>query len=496
MKKPLPILIVLLLGFSFLQAQSQNYVVGETYIGEAGFVYISTGNLVHIEGNITTVRNITTAQRGMLAFAESADWISSNSSFVNGYVRSHRSDAFVFPVGQGVYRPAAISNATNAAPTDAAYYNTAQYSETNLADKLLAISNESWIIQGTVATTITLSWTTDISAFADNMNDLCVAGWKSSISKWVEVPSEVDLISPIFGIASELDTKGTISTTSPVVPNSYAAYTLGRKCHAPPTLLFDTLAAYQYMPIDLILAVDTIPGMTYIFYTNLDKTGPLSSSVVTYTPPKDDYYVTANNEKCESDPSRIILKDPCPEYLEDAEGHPYKVVSLMGRCWTENLQTTLNPVTNEQILFANPYTCTECAAQLDTIFGLLYTWQAAVGISLTTPIQGICPNGWHIPSQAEWRLLERYSAQLMSMNYWLDPPGGGTDDFDFTALPAGWYNGAIERYQDLYGFAGWWASDAPTETTANYFSMNYYCDTLQQSEMKKSNGLSVRCVMN
>ncbi|MCL2435617.1 MAG: fibrobacter succinogenes major paralogous domain-containing protein, partial [Lentimicrobiaceae bacterium] len=289
------------------------------------------------------------------------------------------------------------------------------------------------------------------------------------------------------------------STTSPVVPNSYAAYTLGRKCQIPdpPTLLFDTLAAYQYMPINLILAVDTLPGLTYKYYTNPDKTGPLSSSVVTFNPPKDDYYVTASNGTCESEPTQIILKDPCPEYLEDAEGHNYKVVSLMGRCWTENLRTTLNPVTDEQILFANPYTCTGCAAQLDTIFGLLYTWYSAVGAVHTTPPQGICPNGWHIPSQAEWHLLEHYStAQLMSMNYWLNPPGGGTDDFEFTALPAGWYNGAIERYQDLYGFAGWWASDAPTETAANYFSMNYYCNTLQQGEMKKSNGLSVRCVMD
>ena len=112
-------------------------------------------------------------------------------------------------------------------------------------------------------------------------------------------------------------------------------------------------------------------------------------------------------------------------------------------------------------------------------------------------MQGICPEGWHIPSQAEWGLLERYhSKQLMSTNYWLDPPGGGTDNFGFTALPAGWYNGALNRFEDLYGFAGWWASDAQAGTIANYFSIAYYCNFLQQGEMKKNDGLSVRCVMD
>jgi len=82
------------------------------------------------------------------------------------------------------------------------------------------------------------------------------------------------------------------------------------------------------------------------------------------------------------------------------------------------------------------------------------------------------------------------------MNYWLDPPGGGTDDFEFTALPAGWYNGTIERYQDLYGFAGWWASDATTETVANAFTIAYYCDNIMEEVKSKANGLSVRCVMD
>jgi len=83
----------------------------------------------------------------------------------------------------------------------------------------------------------------------------------------------------------------------------------------------------------------------------------------------------------------------------------------------------------------------------------------------------------------------------MSTQYWLDPPGGGTNETGFDAIPAGWYNSATNRYQDLYGFAGWWASNTPSGTDAHYFYLTYYCDDLRSGLKKKMDGLSVRCVL-
>jgi len=409
MKKPLLIIITLFLwGVFALYGQGNHYVAGSFYINSGTFAYIAAGDTVHIEGNITTARNVATAQRGMLSFAGSSGWVSSNGSFVNGYVRSHKTDFFVFPVGQGSYRPAAVSNAADAAPTDAAYYNTAQYSTSALGDGVLAIRNESWIIQGTTPAVLTLSWSTNISAFAANLNDLCVAGWDNTLNMWVEISSTADATSPIFGVASHLGTRGSVSTTSAIVPNSYAAYTLGVK----------------------------------------------STPLI-----------------------------PCPATITDDKGNTYKVTALAGLCWTENLRT---PAIDD-IPFGGTYTCSECPAQLDTIFGLLYTWYAAVNI---------CPDGWRIPTQAEWGLLQSYPAsQLKSTKYWLAPQTPGTDDYGFNALPAGWYNSTTDRFHDLYGFAGWWASDTPDSTTANYSYIAYYCNALQQGEKKRGDGLSVRCVM-
>ena len=264
---------------------------------------------------------------------------------------------------------------------------------------------------------------------------------------------------------------------------------------APPILTVPLLPAFQGTSIDLSAAVTNLSGLTYTYYANADGTGKLSGSTITYNPPKNDYYVSASNGSCESDLSKIMLQDPCPTTVSDGEGHIYKVTSLAGFCWTENLRATLY-ADNTPIDFAHVYTCPNCPAQLDTIFGLLYDWYSAMRISRVTQLQGICPNGWHVPSQAEWSTLNRYEAsKLKSMYYWLIPPGAGTNDYGFDARPAGWYNSALNRYQDLYGFAGWWASDADG-VTASAFYISYYCSKVEKEIKTKVDGLSVRCVMD
>jgi uncharacterized protein (TIGR02145 family) len=202
----------------------------------------------------------------------------------------------------------------------------------------------------------------------------------------------------------------------------------------------------------------------------------------------------------------VYVERACPPNVFDDEDNEYKVTKLVGLCWTENLKATKYAINLDEgvISFAKPYTCTNCPLKLDTIFGLLYTWYSAVGVSedsnvaVPQPVQGICPEGWRIPTQAEWALLESYDAgQLRSTEHWLNPPGPGTDDYGFDARPAGWYNGATNRFEELYGFAGWWASDVadPGSLSAHHATVTYYCNHTRNLVMRKHNGLSVRCVL-
>ena len=85
---------------------------------------------------------------------------------------------------------------------------------------------------------------------------------------------------------------------------------------------------------------------------------------------------------------------------------------------------------------------------------------------------------------------------MKSTKYWVGPLGPGDDRFGFDALHAGWYEGATERFVDLYGYAGWWASDdGGSGNTANHFRMTYHCDQMENEVKAKRDALSVRRVM-
>ena len=360
-------LVFIFSGDFLLQAQNNHYVAKDVYIAAEGFIYISTGDTVHLNGNIATARNTAEANRGMIAFNGTSGWVSANGSFVDGYVRSQKPGAFIFPLGQGSYHPAAISKAAANAPTDAAYYNTAFYSTLALDNGLHAITNESWIIQGTTPAKITLSWNTNLSGKATALKELCVVGWDISAKKWVVIASAYEATSSIFGTTSDLN-KGTVTTTSEIVPNSYAAYTLGVLiCPKPPTVN----SHYETCIAGNTLTLADIPtGYTNIQWykdenlaTALQPTEVLKDSTI--------YWITQNVNGCKSEPSyvKVFLND-------NMNVPPATVPSPLEFC--SNLSGTLSlanlQVTGENLLWfrdmegAKPILAGSAIATIDTTY--------------------------------------------------------------------------------------------------------------------------------
>jgi uncharacterized protein (TIGR02145 family) len=202
----------------------------------------------------------------------------------------------------------------------------------------------------------------------------------------------------------------------------------------------------------------------------------------------------------------------CPSTSDpDGDGNDYDVVKINGLCWTMNLKTRTYapgaPVSGD-IAWAKPYKSDLYNNEVDNedIFGLLYTWYSAVGLvegdDVTLPVadangnvQGICPDGWHIPAVVEWNMLGdvHNSADLKSILYWPQP---GTNASGFNAPPAGWCNAAIDKFVDLYGRTYWWAADDTPNQFAHVFYLSYYCDFILEETKNKADGLSVRCVKN
>ena len=110
----------------------------------------------------------------------------------------------------------------------------------------------------------------------------------------------------------------------------------------------------------------------------------------------------------------------CGETITDRDGYTYKTVRVGGQCWmAENLKTKTK--VDGTCINGGPAPCADASVSDNgkgrscygnseancTANGALYTY-SGIGGNLTTPgIQGICPDGWHIPTQNEFTTLER-----------------------------------------------------------------------------------------
>ena len=139
-------------------------------------------------------------------------------------------------------------------------------------------------------------------------------------------------------------------------------------------------------------------------------------------------------------------------------------------------------------------------------YGVLYNWTAAMdgeASSTTNPsgIQGVCPAGWHLPSDAEWTELTEYlggtsdaggKLKETGTTHWNSPNTGATNETGFTALPGGYRidNGSFDI--GYYGF--WWSATGRNAADAWFRYMDYSNSSVSRSNYFKEVGFSVRCV--
>jgi uncharacterized protein (TIGR02145 family) len=188
----------------------------------------------------------------------------------------------------------------------------------------------------------------------------------------------------------------------------------------------------------------------------------------------------------------------CPPLCSDLVNHfDYHVVEVAGICWTkENLRARLYQ-SEEEIPFVKPYEHIQYpdVTLNEDNFGLLYDWYSAVGAA--TPVQGICPEGWRLPTSAELLQLNMYSADdLKNPTFWVQP-NSNTNLTGFDSRGAGIFNSAINRCENLYSYTAYWSSDTPTsEATCKAGALNYYCSQVEIVQIKLTDGISIRCVVN
>jgi uncharacterized protein (TIGR02145 family) len=183
--------------------------------------------------------------------------------------------------------------------------------------------------------------------------------------------------------------------------------------------------------------------------------------------------------------------------VQDDEGNAYKTVAIGEQTWmAENL--------NYNVSGSKCYAEGISGVSADSVakncekYGRLYDWATAMG-----EVKDICPNGWHIPSNAEWDQLYRYidsDNSTDAVGKYLKAAGtgwDGDDDFGFAALPGGLgrSDGAFINYI-LDGH--WWSSSERYLSSSESYSrtMSYVNESASSNYLDKNFLLSVRCIQD
>jgi len=192
-------------------------------------------------------------------------------------------------------------------------------------------------------------------------------------------------------------------------------------------------------------------------------------------------------------------------FTDSRDSKTYSTVLIDTQCWMAqnlNIGTRINgsqDQTNNQMI--EKYCYNDLESNCD-IYGGLYQWDEAMQYVTTAGVQGICPAGWHLPTDAEWSTLTTFLGGVSvaggkmketGTTHWASPNTGATNSSGLTALPGGHRN-SIGSFNDLTYYAFFWSSSQYDATTAwGRLLYHNYAD-VYRNDYNITYGLSGRCL--
>jgi len=193
-------------------------------------------------------------------------------------------------------------------------------------------------------------------------------------------------------------------------------------------------------------------------------------------------------------------------FVDSRDGKTYGKVTIGSQTW---MAENLNYNASGSVCYNN--SDDNCAN-----YGRLYNWSTAMNgasSSSLSPsgVQGVCPAGWHLPSDAEWGALMRFvnpncsvtgscagaGTKLKSSTGWNSYSGvpAGTDEHGFSALPGGIGNSG-GNFLDAGYFGNWWSATEFNASYAWYRYMLYNYEGVNRLYNDKTGLFSVRCLQD
>jgi uncharacterized protein (TIGR02145 family) len=203
--------------------------------------------------------------------------------------------------------------------------------------------------------------------------------------------------------------------------------------------------------------------------------------------------------------------------VADVEGNLYSTVNIGSQVWmAENLRATKfndgTPIPNitdntEWINFSGAAYCWyKNEIQYKPTMGALYNWY-------TIEVGGLCPAGWHVPSDVEYSTMEIFlgmdpdsvnlwgwrgtdqGSKMKSVSDWSND-GNGTNSSGFTGLPGGYRYAVTGVFYSLGDLTYWWTSTQHDEDRGWYRFLKGTNTDVYRASTSKKGGKYVRCVKN
>lgn len=214
--------------------------------------------------------------------------------------------------------------------------------------------------------------------------------------------------------------------------------------------------------------------------------------------------------------------------LTDYDGNTYNTVQIGTQCWMkENLRTThysngdeiLTSTTTYSLDIPYRYVPNNDSSQIG-IHGYLYNWPAIMHGSpssnaVPSGVQGICPSGWHVPSNAEWDIFNTYvshnlypcqfdnyndiAVYIAANSSWQNSiysctPGNNpssNNQTGFSIMPSGMFGGVVFG---LGQYGNLWSTTEENTNDSYYRGLEYDNCSMECDYNSKAAGLSVRCI--
>jgi uncharacterized protein (TIGR02145 family) len=196
--------------------------------------------------------------------------------------------------------------------------------------------------------------------------------------------------------------------------------------------------------------------------------------------------------------------------VSDVDNNTYNTVQIGNQCWTQsnlkvskyrngdNIPTGLSDV-QWGSTSSGAYAIYNNDPANDGLYGKLYNWYAV------TDSRGLCPTGWHVPSDAEWTMLTTFlggesvaggamksTATQPTPGGWNAPNTGATNSSGFTGLPGG-YRDSGGGFGNLGDYGYWWSSSDAGSGFAWVRYLIYGNASAYRNYYYLRGGFSVRC---